>query len=81
MTKSKDLAIISFVLGIFFWIPLLNNFIGALAIFFGIKAIYNIRKNPEKYGGMTLAIIGIIFGIIPLFFSIAAGVQLLLKRF
>jgi len=75
MEKKKDLAITSFVLGLFFWVPLLNIFIGVLAVFIGVKALINIKKNPKKYGGKGLAIIGIILGIIPPFFYFVGFIQ------
>ncbi len=60
--KSKSTAIASFILGLTFWIPLLNLIFGALAIYIGIKSLINIRRNSSKYGGKTFAIAGIVLG-------------------
>ena len=57
--KSKTEAIASFVFGLTFWIPLLNLIFGIFAIYFGVKSLKNIKKEPEKYSGKIFAIIGI----------------------
>jgi hypothetical protein len=62
MKKSRAIAIVSFIFGLTFWIPLLNLIFGLLAIFLGIKAVIKIKKEPDKYGGKWFAIIGIILG-------------------
>ena len=64
MAKSKTTAIISFVLGLAFWIPLLNLIFGALAIYIGIKSLIKIRKEPDTYAGKMYAILGIALGAI-----------------
>ncbi|MBI2659466.1 DUF4190 domain-containing protein [Candidatus Woesearchaeota archaeon] len=64
MKKSKATAVASFVLGLFFWIPLINLICGALAIYLGIKSIKKIRQNPKQFGGRWLAVLGIILGVI-----------------
>ncbi|MAG91744.1 hypothetical protein CMO83_03645 [Candidatus Woesearchaeota archaeon] len=58
--KSKSKAIASFILGLTFWIPILNLIFGLFAIFLGVKALINIRRYPDKYGGKGFAIIGIV---------------------
>ena len=60
--KSKTTAVTSFIFGLAFWIPLLNLIFGFLAILIGIKSLISIRKNPDKYGGNTYAIAGIVLG-------------------
>jgi len=62
--KSKAGAIAAFVFGLAFWIPLLNLIFGIFAIYFGVKSLKNIKKEPEKYSGKILAIIGIALGLI-----------------
>ena len=62
MEKSKAMAIASFVFGLTFWIPLLNLIFGAVALYFGIRALLRIKSNPDKYGGKIFAIFGIILG-------------------
>lgn len=62
--KSKATAIASFVFGLTFWIPLLNLIFGAFAVYFGIKSLKNIRKEPTKYGGKWFAVIGTILGLL-----------------
>ena len=62
MEKSKGTAVASLVLGLFFWIPLINLIFGALAVYLGVKSLIKIRKEPSKYYGKWLAITGIILG-------------------
>ena len=77
MKKSKALAITSFICSLFFWIPLLNIIFGILAIYFGLKALNNIKKEPDKYGGKAFALAGIVLGAIPvLFYLISLGICL-----
>ncbi len=71
MKKSKAMAIASFIFGLTFWIPLLNVLFGAIALYLGIKALLNIKRHPEKFGGMAYAIAGIILGTLPIVFSVA----------
>jgi hypothetical protein len=74
MSKEKqDLfySKLSLVLGFGFWIPLLNYPLSILAIIFGITALKLAHKNPERYGGRTYAVIGIILGTIPILLSIS----------
>jgi len=66
MKKSKALATTSFILGLAFWIPLLNLIFGILAVSIGIRALKKIKNEPDKHGGRNLAIAGIILGIIPI---------------
>ena len=66
MTKSKATAVASFLFSLAFWIPLVNLIFGALAIYLGIKALTKIKKDPDKYEGKGFAIIGIIFGALPM---------------
>ncbi len=70
MKKSKATAIISFVSGLTFWIPIINVVFGVLAIYLGIKALAKIRKDPDKYGGKGFAIAGIVLGTFPIIFYI-----------
>ncbi|MEK6891703.1 MAG: DUF4190 domain-containing protein [Nanoarchaeota archaeon] len=60
--KSSLKATISFIFGLTFWIPILNLIFGIGAIYFGIRALINIRKEPSKYSGKWLALIGLILG-------------------
>ena len=60
----------SVVFGLLGFIPLLNWGLCILAIYFGIKAIRNIRGDRITYGGMAFAIIGLVLGIAVLFFNI-----------
>jgi len=59
---SKDSAIVSLVLGLLCFIPWLNWGISLLAMYFGYRAIYNIRKYPDRYTGMGYAIAGAVIG-------------------
>jgi uncharacterized membrane protein HdeD (DUF308 family) len=71
--EKKDLfyAKLSFVLGLGFWIPLLNFPFSILAIITGIAALKLAHKHPERYGGRTYAVIGIILGTIPILLGIS----------
>ena len=60
---SKDSAIVSFVLGLLSFIPWLNIGISLLAMYFGFRSIYNIRKYPDKYAGIGYAVAGVVLGI------------------
>jgi len=62
LTKSSLKATISFIFGLTFWIPILNLILGIGAIYFGIVALINIKKEPLKYGGKWLALTGISLG-------------------
>ena len=62
-------AIASLIIGMFFWVPLLNFVLGAAAIYLGISALKKIRGNPGIYKGKLLAVGGILLGIVPFYFS------------
>ena len=62
--KSNLKAIISFICGLTFWIPILNLIFGLGAIYFSIKALISIKKEPAKYGGRWLAITGLALGVL-----------------
>ncbi|MBW2979839.1 DUF4190 domain-containing protein [Candidatus Woesearchaeota archaeon] len=70
MKKEKSLAVTSFTLSLFFWIPLLNVFLGTLAIVFGVGALKNIKKSPSTYGGRAYAIAGTILGSLTIVLSL-----------
>ena len=58
--KLQGPPIASFAFGLTFWIPLLNLVFGILGIYLGVKALIKIRKEPNKYGGKSFAVLGII---------------------
>src|SRR3989344_3237126 len=60
--KSSLKAMISFIFGLTFWIPILNLIFGIGAIYFGMRALINIKKEPSKYDGKWLALTGISLG-------------------
>ena len=60
--KSQTTALASFIFGLVIFIPLLNLIFAIPAILFGIRAIKKIRSSPEKFGGITFAIVGIALG-------------------
>ena len=60
--KSNLKAIVSFICGLTFWIPIINLIFGIGAIYFGIKSLMNIKKEPAKYGGKWFALIGLALG-------------------
>ncbi|MCA9399270.1 MAG: DUF4190 domain-containing protein [Candidatus Omnitrophica bacterium] len=55
-------AVASFILGLFFLIPLLGTLLGILAIIFGIIALSQISKNKETLKGGWMAVTGIVLG-------------------
>jgi len=71
--EKKDLfySKLSLVLSLGFWIPLLNYPLSIMAIVFGITALKLAHKDPNRYGGRTYAVIGIILGTIPILLSIS----------
>ena len=68
--KSKATAIASLVFGLFFWIPLINLICSLPAIYFGLKSLSNIKKEPLKYSGKAFAVIGISLGCLVYFLYI-----------
>jgi hypothetical protein len=67
---DKFYAKLSFVLGLGFWIPLLNYPLSIMAIIFGIHGLKLAHKFPARYGGRTFAVMGIILGTLPLMLGI-----------
>jgi hypothetical protein len=61
---SKDSAILSLVLGLLSAIPWLNIGISILAMYFGFRTIYKIRKYPDKYTGFWYAVAGATLGVL-----------------
>ncbi len=69
MPKTK--ALTSLALGIFFWLPLFNLILAPLAVFFGVKAVHEMRQKKvfeKKY--LIIASTGIILGLLPILFGI-----------
>ena len=63
-------ARISFILALFFWIPLLNLFpILPASMYFGIKAMVRVKKHPKIFGGFKLALFSVIWASISFIFS------------
>jgi len=62
-------AIASFVMIFIAWLPLLNIFTSVLSIVFGYIALKEI-KTLKQHRGRTLAIIGLVFGILTILMSI-----------
>ncbi len=67
---SKDSSIISLILGLLCAIPWLNWGTSLLAIFFGFRTIYRIRKYPDRYTGLEFAIIGALLGFVALLYNL-----------
>ena len=70
MRKSNIKALVSLILGLAFWIPLINLIFGTIAVIIGTKAIIEINRNPDLYSGLWLAVFGIILGAVPILFFI-----------
>ncbi len=62
---------LSLILGLSFWIPLLNYPLSVLAIFFGVSALRLVHKYPDRYGGRIYAVIGIILASLPVFIGLS----------
>ena len=67
---SKDSAIMSLILGLLCAIPWLNWGTSLLAMFFGFRTIYLIRKYPDRYMGLEFAITGALLGIVALLYNL-----------
>ena len=78
--KNSSSAIMSLIFGLFFWLPLLNAITSLFAIYFGVTALVNIKKNPAVYSGKNLAIIGIILGALPLLFYLLGFVDVYIVK-
>jgi len=70
--KDTFYSKLSLVLGLGFWIPLLNVPLSILAITFGIISLRLIHLYPKRYGGRTYAVLGIILGSISIIFLVSA---------
>ena len=68
--KRRAMAIVSFILSLAFWIPLLNLIFGPLAVITGVASWKAARDKPNEYGGRWLALIGIILGSVPVVFAL-----------
>jgi len=68
--KDSSASIASVILGLLFWIPLMNRVTSILAVYLGIIALVKIRNNPKSYTGKYMAVFGIILGLIPIYFYI-----------
>ena len=67
---NRNLAIASFVLAFFCWIPMFNILTSILSVTFGIMALYKIKKDPKNYKGTFFALFGIIIGVVVFLLSI-----------
>ncbi|MBI2138390.1 DUF4190 domain-containing protein [Candidatus Woesearchaeota archaeon] len=70
MEKDNTLSMISLVLSVFFWVPLLNIPLAVGAMLAGMKALSKISGHPDEYGGKPLAIAGIALGALTLLFTL-----------
>jgi len=61
-------AIASFILGLFFWMWLFNFFLGAAAVYLGMKGLRRIRDEGLK-SGRNFALAGIVLGTLPFYFG------------
>ncbi|MBI2549693.1 hypothetical protein HYV83_00745 [Candidatus Woesearchaeota archaeon] len=69
--KSRSgTAVLSFILSLSFWMPLLNYFICLGAVYFGFKALMDIRDANGKRPGRFFALSGIVLGLVPYYFGI-----------
>ena len=66
--QTDNNAKASFILSLFFWIPLLNNFTAILAIVFGIVALKEFDEKTMR--GKWMAIAGITIGTVTIILSI-----------
>ncbi len=77
MEKDKSKAMTSFILGLFFLVPLFNVILAIIGLIFGIIALREINQKPELYDGKTYAIIGVVLCSIVLLASAIGGIYLL----
>ncbi|MBI2574425.1 hypothetical protein HYV82_00905 [Candidatus Woesearchaeota archaeon] len=72
-TDYKATSVISIVLALFLWVPMLNIFLGALAAWLGTKAILFMRRNKLGYRNryFAFAALGAALGIITVTATIA----------
>lgn len=69
--KSRSgTAVLSFILALSFWMPLLNYFICLGAIYFGFKALKDIRDANGKRPGRFFALSGLVIGLVPYYLGI-----------
>ena len=69
--KDSFYSKLSLILGLGFWIPLLNIPLSILAIISGIAALRLIHLYPKRYGGRICAVIGIVLGFISIILFLA----------
>lgn len=77
--KVSRSAIAALAFGAFFWVPLLNFFLGAAALYFGFSALKEIKKQPKMYKGKVYAALGMLLGALPLYLGILVLVRETLK--
>ena len=81
MNKSEKkaewnrLSILSLILSVGVIIPLLNNIIGMIAAYTGIKALMEIRDSKKKEKGKYLALAGLVIGCLPYWFILTTEIQ------
>lgn len=69
--KSRSgTAVLSFILSLSFWMPLLNYFICLMGIYLGFKALKDIRNGGGRHKGKLFALAGIVLGAVPYYFGI-----------
>ncbi|NQU98308.1 hypothetical protein HQ533_02485 [Candidatus Woesearchaeota archaeon] len=78
--KDRFNAILSFILSLGFWIPLLNIGLSLASLFLAIRALRQINLNPEKYGGMGYAIVALIISLTTFIGSVIFGVVYMYRR-
>jgi hypothetical protein len=71
IAKDKFFAKLSFYLSLGFWIPLFNIGLTAVSLYYAIKALKLINKNPHKYGGRWYTIIAMVLDITTLVATLA----------
>ena len=62
-------AVVSLILGLLFWMPLFNYFFGLGAVYFGFKALSEIRDGGNRRIGKLFALCGITLGLVPYYFG------------
>ena len=72
----RGLAVLSFVLGICSFALCLSALTGVPAILFGHLARRRARRNPERFGGASFAMAGIVLGYVSIVFSVVIAILL-----
>jgi len=78
--KDAFTSKLAFYLSLGFWIPLFNVGLSLISIFYAIKALKQISKNPKKFDGFWYAILALIISLTTFIGSIAFVILFTYRR-